>query len=193
MRTTGASRCSVHRNRSCTTDPYERQAPRAVVAQLNRYLDRMSAEIERHGGVIDKFIGDEIMALFGAPVSQPDAADRALAAALAMQDALAALNREFAAEGLLPLSIGIGINTGRVVAGNIGSNRRLNYSVIGDGVNVAARLQGLTRKPEYAASIIISRASRDAARKPFAFRDLGIAMVKGRSESVSVFALEPGN
>lgn len=168
----------------------ERQAPRAVVAQLNRYLDRMSAEIERHGGVIDKFIGDEIMALFGAPVAQPDAADRALSAALGMLAALEALNREFAAEGHPPLAVGIGINTARVVAGNIGSQRRLNYSVIGDGVNVAARLQGLTRRPEHAAHIIVSRATREAARMSFTFRNLGISEVKGRSEPVSVFAVE---
>jgi adenylate cyclase len=168
----------------------ETQAPRAVVTQLNRYLDRMSAEIERHGGVIDKFIGDEIMALFGAPVAQPNAADRALSAALGMLTALDALNREFSAEGHPPLGVGIGINTARVVAGNIGSHRRLNYSVIGDGVNVAARLQGLTRRSEYAAEVILSHASRAATRIPFSFRHLGSAEVKGRSEPVVIYALE---
>jgi adenylate cyclase len=170
----------------------ERLAPREVVAQLNRYLDRMSAEIERHGGVIDKFIGDEIMALFGAPVAQPDSADRALAAALAMQAALAGLNAELAAEGKPPMAVGIGINTAHVVAGNIGSHRRLNYSVIGDGVNVAARLQGLTRQASYAATIIVSASVRTAVRRGFIFRALGEATVKGRSESVAVFAVEAG-
>jgi adenylate cyclase len=168
----------------------ERLAPREVVAQLNRYLDRMTAEIERHGGVIDKFIGDEIMALFGAPVAQPDSADRAIAAALAMQAALATLNREFAAEGKPPLALGIGINTARVVAGNIGSHRRLNYSVIGDGVNVAARLQGLTRQPAYAADVIVSLSTRSSARGDFNFRSLGDANVKGRAQAIGIFALD---
>jgi adenylate cyclase len=165
--------------------------PREVLALLNRYLDRMSAEIERHGGVIDKFIGDEIMALFGAPVSHGDDADRALAAALGMEAALAQLNREFAAEGRPPLAIGIGINTARVVAGNMGSHRRLNYSVIGDGVNVAARLQTLTRTPEYQASILVSAATLRAARASHRTRSLGEVTVKGRAEPVTLFALDP--
>jgi len=164
--------------------------PREVLTLLNRYLDRMSAEIERHGGVIDKFIGDEIMALFGAPVGHGDDADRAVAAALAMQAALAQLNREFAAEGRPPLAIGIGINTARVVAGNMGSHRRLNYSVIGDGVNVAARLQTLTRTHEYHAGILVSAATLQAARGQYQTRALGQISVKGRSEPVTLFAVD---
>jgi adenylate cyclase len=170
----------------------ERFAPRELLALLNRYLDRMSAEIEQQGGVIDKFIGDAIMALFGAPVAQGDAADRALAAALAMERALAALNAELAAEGRPPLGIGVGINTARVVAGNIGSHRRLNYSVIGDGVNVAARLQAETRKPEFHTNLIASAATLAAARDrtKFAARPLGTVHVKGRAEPVEVFSIE---
>jgi adenylate cyclase len=163
-----------------------------LLALLNRYLDRMSGAIESHGGVIDKFIGDAIMALFGAPVTQGDAADRALAAALAMQRALVTLNAELAAEGRPPLGIGVGVNTARVVAGNIGSHRRLNYSVIGDGVNVAARLQSLTRTPEYATYAIASAATLAALREPgkFSPRPLGRVQVKGRTEPVEIFALE---
>ena len=168
----------------------EGRPPREVLTLLNRYLDRMSAEIERHGGVIDKFIGDAIMALFGAPVARGDDADRALAAALAMQAALARLNREFAAEGRPPLAVGIGINTARVVAGNMGSARRLNYSVIGDGVNVAARLQALTRSPEYRAGILVSAATLSAARGTFRTRPLGEVVLKGRAEPVAIAALE---
>jgi adenylate cyclase len=164
--------------------------PRELLTLLNRYLDRMSAEIERHGGVIDKFIGDEIMALFGAPVGHGDDADRALAAALAMQAALTMLNREFAAEGRPPLAIGIGINTARVVAGNMGSHRRLNYSVIGDGVNVAARLQTLTRTPEYRAGILVSDATIRAVRGQYHTRALGQVTVKGRSEPVILYAVD---
>ncbi|MCW5547349.1 MAG: HAMP domain-containing protein [Opitutaceae bacterium] len=164
--------------------------PREVVALLNRYLDRMSAAIEAQGGVIDKFIGDEIMALFGAPVAQPDSADRALAAALAMRDALAALNTEFAAEGRPPLAFGIGLNTARVIAGNIGSHRRLNYSVIGDGVNIAARLQTLTRDPAHGTDIILSAATLQAAARPWSTRPLGTVVVKGRTGTLAIHALD---
>lgn len=167
----------------------ETLSPPAVVARLNRYLDRMSAVIEAEGGVIDKFIGDEIMALFGAPLPQADAADRALRAALGMRAALAAFNAELAAEGLPPLAFGVGLNTGRVVAGNIGSHRRLNYSVIGDAVNLAARLQTLTRQAEYATDIIVSAATLAAAVTPPPVRSLGAVTVKGRSGAVEVFAV----
>ena len=169
----------------------ERLTPPELLALLNRYLDRMGVAIEAHGGVIDKFIGDAIMALFGAPVAQGDAAARALAAARAMESALAALNTELDAEGRPPLAIGIGINTARVVAGNIGSSRRLNYSVIGDGVNVAARLQALTRVADYRTNIILSTATCAAADRAAAdARPLGTVTVKGRSEPVEIFAID---
>ncbi len=196
--------------RGFTTLSEQLSAPE-LLALLNRYLDRMSAALEAHGGVIDKYIGDAIMALFGAPVAHGDDADRALAAALAMQRALVAFNAELAAEGKPPLGIGIGINTARVVAGNIGSSRRLNYSVIGDGVNVAARIESLTRNPEYRTSIITTaatlaaRSQKDPAtpapnydsRAPFPVsaapirtRPLGTVPVKGRAEPVEIFAVE---
>lgn len=169
----------------------EQLPPPELLALLNRYLDRMSAEIERHGGVIDKFIGDAIMALFGAPVAQGDDADRALAAAVAMEQALAGLNAELAAEGRPPLALGIGVNTARVVAGNIGSHRRLNYSVIGDGVNVAARLQALTRTADYRTNLITSAATLAAVRAmKFATRPLGSVTVKGRAGAVEIHAVD---
>ena len=165
--------------------------PQELLALLNRYLDRMSTEIERHGGVIDKYIGDAIMALFGAPVAQGDAADRAVAAALGMERALGTLNRELVSEGRAPLGLGVGINTARVVAGNIGSQRRLNYSVIGDGVNVASRLQALTRTDEYRTNIITSAATLAAVRRrdAVAARPLGTVPVKGRAEPVEIYAI----
>lgn len=169
----------------------EKLRPQELLALLNRYLDRMSAEIERHGGVIDKFIGDAIMALFGAPVAQSDAAERAVAAALGMERATVQLNSELVAEGKTPLGIGIGINTARVVAGNIGSHRRLNYSVIGDGVNVASRLQSETRKTEFRTNVITSATTVAAIRtRRFALRPLGAVQVKGRVEPVEIFAVE---
>jgi len=169
----------------------EKFRPQELLALLNRFLDRMSTEIERNGGVIDKFIGDAIMALFGAPVAQGDAAQRAIAAALGMERALTQFNAELVAEGKSPLGIGIGINTARVVAGNIGSHRRLNYSVIGDGVNVASRLQSETRKAEFHANIITSAATVAAIRAgKFSLRPLGTVQVKGRAEPVEIFAVE---
>ncbi len=171
----------------------EKLPAREVVTQLNRYLDRMSAAIESCGGVIDKFIGDEIMALFGAPVATADSAHRAVQSALAMRTALQALNAEFAAEGLPPLAFGIGLNTARVIAGNIGSQRRLNYSVIGDGVNLAARLQTLTRRDDLATDLILSEATLRSARAhaDYAVRDLGQAVVKGREEPVRIYTIAP--
>jgi adenylate cyclase len=168
----------------------ERLPPAAVLALLNRYLDRMSAVVERHGGVIDKFIGDAIMALFGAPVAATDAPGQALATARAMVAALDELNRELAAEGRPPLALGIGINTARVVAGNMGSKTRLNYTVIGDGVNLAARLEALTKEPTYRTRIIASEATLQAAKSPPPARPLGEVKVKGKSEPVRIFALE---
>lgn len=169
----------------------EKLRPQELLALLNRYLDRMSAEIERHGGVIDKFIGDAIMALFGAPMAQSDAAERAVAAALGMERALSQLNAELVAEGKSPLGSGIGINTARVVAGNIGSQRRLNYSVIGDGVNVASRLQSETRKAQFRTNVIASAATVAAIQAgKFTMRPLGAVQVKGRAEPVEIFAVE---
>lgn len=168
----------------------EKLPARELIGILNRYLDCMSGEIEQRGGVIDKFIGDAIMAVFGAPVTQADAADQALQAALGMKHALGAFNATMRAEGLPELAIGIGINTAQVVAGNIGSHRRLNYSVIGDGVNVAARLETLTRQTEYATDILVSAATLSASTGIYRTRSLGSVLVKGRTEPVQIFALD---
>ncbi|HWA28322.1 MAG TPA: adenylate/guanylate cyclase domain-containing protein [Lacunisphaera sp.] len=167
----------------------EKMAPTEVLTLLNRYLDRMSGIIERHGGVIDKFIGDAIMALFGAPVAMADAPARAVAAARDMAQALDSLNAELRSEGKPTLAFGIGINTARVVAGNMGSKTRLNYTVIGDGVNLASRLEGLTKDPAYDTLIIASEATlAGITPRPFA-RELGEVKVKGKSDAVKIFAL----
>lgn len=170
----------------------ENLPPREVVTLLNRYLDRMSQAIEAEGGVIDKFIGDEIMALFGAPVPAKNCATRAIDAALAMRRELDRFNTELAAEGQPPLGFGIGINTAHVIAGNIGSSRRLNYSVIGDGVNLAARLQSLTRNPDFSTDLIVSEDTLQAAKKKrtYSSRDLGLANVKGRTQTVHIHAID---
>ncbi len=167
----------------------EKLPPTEVLALLNRYLDRMSTIIEQHGGVIDKYIGDAIMALFGAPVAVADAPERAIAAARDMARALDTLNREFATEGKPALGFGIGINTARVVAGNMGSKTRLNYTVIGDGVNLASRLEGLTKDPAYGTPIIVSDATLAAMKTRPPARELGEVKVKGKAEAVKIFAL----
>jgi adenylate cyclase len=168
----------------------EKLPPTEVLALLNRYLDRMSTIIEKHGGVIDKYIGDAIMALFGAPVAVPDAAARAVAAARDMADSLDEMNQELAAAGQPTLAFGIGINTARVVAGNMGSKTRLNYTVIGDGVNLASRLEGLTKDPQHRTSIIVSEATARAIGEEARLRALGSVTVKGKSESVRIFAVD---
>jgi len=168
----------------------ESMDPREVLALLNRYFDRMSGIVEIYHGVVDKYIGDAIMALFGAPVAHASHADSAILAALEMKSALARLNAELATEGRSKLSFGIGINTARIIAGNIGSSRRLNYSVVGDGVNVAARLQDLTRMSEFRSDILISAATLAAAKGTYRVRSLGAAPVRGRDMPVDVYAVE---
>ena len=131
------------------TSMSEKRSPQEMLGILNRYFTQMSAIVEAHDGVVDKYVGDAMMALFGAPLAGPDDADHALETALEMSAALDELNREWQRQGRHALDIGIGINTDVVVAGNMGSQTRLNYTVIGDGVNLASRLEALTRTPEY--------------------------------------------
>ncbi|WP_438479447.1 adenylate/guanylate cyclase domain-containing protein [Oleiharenicola lentus] len=168
----------------------ERMAPTEVLTLLNRYLDRMSAVIEKHGGVIDKFIGDAIMALFGAPVALPDAANRAVAAAREMADAIHAMNLELIAEHRKPLEFGIGINTSRVVAGNMGSQTRLNYTVVGDGVNLAARLESLTKNRSFATNVIVSEFTAQQCDAGSALRPLGQVTVKGKTDPIKIFSVD---
>ncbi|HRE82766.1 MAG TPA: adenylate/guanylate cyclase domain-containing protein [Opitutaceae bacterium] len=167
----------------------ERLGPTDLLRLLNRYLDRMATIIERNGGVIDKYIGDAIMALYGAPVTSPHGASLALLTAREMVDALDQLNHELRAEGSPTLAFGIGINTARVIAGNMGSRSRLNYTVIGDGVNLAARLQALTRDPRYATPILFSEGTYHSAQPRPHARDLGEVTVKGKAQAVKIYAL----
>jgi adenylate cyclase len=164
--------------------------PKALLDLLNIYLTEMSAIVEKHGGVVDKFIGDAVMALFGAPLPYSDHADRALRAALDMVAASERLNRDFQAQGLPPLKMGIGVNSGRMVAGNMGSHNRLNYTVVGDSVNLAARLESLTKETSYGAAIIIGEATLGMARGSHQTRALGEVVVKGKSRAVKIFAVQ---
>ena len=164
-------------------------SPTDLLALLNRYLDRMSIIIERNGGVIDKYIGDAIMALFGAPMPSSHAAQQALETACEMARELEKLNHDLASEGSSTLAFGIGINTARVIAGNMGSKTRLNYTVIGDGVNLAARLEALTRDPQYATPIIFSESTLRAIPHPPPVRELGRVNVKGKTQPVTIYTL----
>ncbi|MDX1502548.1 MAG: adenylate/guanylate cyclase domain-containing protein [Thermoanaerobaculia bacterium] len=162
----------------------EGRSPREILELLNLYLTRVSAIVEEHGGVVDKYIGDAVMALFGAPLADPDDAGRAVATGLGMRDVLRELNAEFEKRGLPRLGIGVGVNTDMVVAGNMGSETRLNYTVIGDGVNLASRLEGLTKR--YGLEVIVSGSTRDAA-PGFVFRELDRVRVKGKAEAVRIY------
>ncbi|HEU5247456.1 MAG TPA: adenylate/guanylate cyclase domain-containing protein [Candidatus Udaeobacter sp.] len=163
--------------------------PQEVLGTLNRYFTRMSAIVEAHGGVVDKYVGDAIMALFGAPLANPNDADRAMETALEMCEALDELNLEQQIRGYPAIKIGIGINTDVVIAGNMGSQTRLNYTVIGDGVNLASRLEGLTKTPEYATRIIISRTTLAKAKGRYQTRPLGEVAVKGKQKPTEIYAL----
>jgi adenylate cyclase len=163
--------------------------PQQMLAMLNHYFTRMAGIVEKHGGVVDKYVGDALMALFGAPLAYANHADRALRAAVEMLAALDDLNREWRARGLPGLDAGIGINTDTVIAGNMGSETRLNYTVIGDGVNLASRLEGLTKVPEYEARIIVSGTTLAKARGTYKTKRLGEVAVKGKQIATEIFAL----
>lgn len=171
------------------TSMCEALPPQEMLAILNQYFTRMATIVGKHGGVVDKYVGDALMALFGAPLSNPDDADRALRAALEMVEALDDMNRHWEAQGLSALGLGIGINTDVVIVGNMGSEARLNYTVIGDGVNLASRLQDLTKTREYEARIIVSGATLEKAKGRYQTRSLGEVAVKGKEKTIQVFAL----
>ena len=167
----------------------EQGAPEAIVAQLNEYFSSMVPIVFAHKGTVDKFVGDMIMALFGAPLDDPDHADHAVQTALAMSAGLAKLNREWRAHGRPPLDIGIGVNTGEMVAGNLGSSDIMIYTVIGDEVNLGARLESLNK--QYGTRIIISEATRTALRGQYDVRALGEVVVKGKTVPVRIYTVAP--
>ncbi len=163
----------------------EHAQPEAIVGMLNEYFTRMVEIVFAHHGTLDKFVGDMVMALFGAPLDDPRHADHAVEAALDMVDALAVLNARWQAEGRPALDIGIGINTGPMIAGNIGSNAIMSYTVIGDAVNLGSRLESLNK--QYGTRIIISEATRKQLSCACEIRPLGDVVVKGKTEPVAIF------
>ncbi|TCS39132.1 adenylate cyclase [Paucimonas lemoignei] len=158
--------------------------PNALREYVNLYLTAMSEDIRGNRGTLDKYIGDAVMAFWGAPISLPNHASLAVKTALQMQDTARRLNEDFVARGWPPLKIGIGLNTGEVRVGDMGSAVRRAYTVMGDPVNLASRLEGITKT--YGAGIVVGQATRDAAPE-FLYRELDLVRVKGKNEPVPIF------
>ena len=167
------------------TSVSERGEPEAIVGMLNEYFTRMVDIVFSHQGTLDKFVGDMVMALFGAPLDDPNHADHAVEAALDMIAALGELNTRWKAEGRPELDIGIGINSGPMIAGNIGSDAIMSYTVIGDAVNLGSRLESLNK--QYGTRIIISDATRMQLSRSYQLRPLGDVVVKGKTQPIAVF------
>ena len=168
----------------------ERTSPDVLVRVVNRLFTEMVDAVELEGGVIRQFLGDGVMALFGAPVQHDDDPRRAVRAALGMVARLPALNASLASEGIPPLRIGIGIHTGDVIAGEIGPDRRSEYGVVGDAVNLASRIEGLTR--DLGVSILISGETARRLGDGFPLGRSHVLPVRGKSEPVEVVEVVAG-
>jgi len=162
----------------------ERMSPHQSLDLLNRYLACINGVIDRHEGIIDKYTGDGVMALFGAPIARIDDPKRAILAALEIIGKIDVLGRDLAREGLPNPAIGIGINTSQVIAGNVGTPARFNYTVLGDGVNLAARLENLTKR--YQVPLVIGQQTRELA-SGLVYRELDKVRVRGKSVAVHIF------
>lgn len=167
------------------TSTAEALGPRETVALLNEYFEEMVEAIFQYGGVLDKYIGDAMMALFGVPFQGARDADNAVAVANAMLRRLSALNQRRREAGRKVIDIGIGVATGDVVVGNIGSPRRMEYTVIGDSVNLASRLEGATK--EYRVKVLLAQATAEALTLPTALREIELLRVKGKDQPVAVY------
>ncbi|RME34777.1 MAG: adenylate/guanylate cyclase domain-containing protein [Gammaproteobacteria bacterium] len=166
------------------TDLSEKMEPRELVRMLNHHFNTVSEVLFRHGATIDKYMGDSVMAFWGAPLRQPDHARRAVLAALEMVERVRALHADFRQRGWPELDVGIGISSGTMAVGNMGSDFRVNYTVVGDAVNLAARLEELTRN--YRRPILVSESTRDLATG-IAFRELDTVRVRGRDQQTRLF------
>jgi len=175
--------CDV-RNFTGTT---EQCTAEEVVTTLNEYFSCMIEPVLKYEGTLDKFIGDAVMAVFGAPVSHPDDAERAVGAAVEMRAALRKLNEDRSRRGLPSIENGIGITKGEAISGNIGSEQRMDYTVIGDTVNLASRLEGLTKNFEQ--KILINESIYAEVKDKFPCVDLGFVRVKGKEGEVHVYGI----
>ena len=165
----------------------EATPPREVVKIINGYFGEMARVIQQHGGLVLQFIGDEIEAVFGAPIARPDHRQMAVTAALEMRKRLGLYNEELNRLGHRGIAHGIGVHTGRVLAANIGSPERLSYALVGDAVNVASRIQELNK--EFDTDILISAATRAGLNEDFDLKKLPPTLVRGRTEPLELFRL----
>jgi adenylate cyclase len=163
----------------------EGRSPEEVIEQLNEYFAAMVEVVFAHRGTVDKFVGDMIMALFGAPLEDPKHADNAVRCALAMQSRLDSLNTEWRRQGRPELACGVGINSGEMVAGNLGSEKIQAYTVIGDNVNLGARIESLCK--DYSAGILISEYTQARLRGSATTEEMGEVVVKGKTQPVRIF------
>jgi adenylate cyclase len=165
----------------------EEMEPETLVNLLNEYLTDMTNVVFEFDGLLDKYIGDAVMAVFGAPLEQTDHPIRACRTALKMLERLSKMQQKWEAEGTPRLDIGIGINTGPMVVGNMGSERRFDYTVMGDSVNLASRLEGINK--EYGTRVVISEFTYDKVKDDFFCRELDAVRVKGKVRPVKIFEL----
>lgn len=165
----------------------EKLRPEQLHELINAYFRVMIAAVSAHGGFIDKFVGDKVMALFASSQDPSRDADAALRASVAIQDRIAALNHERAERGLVPISVGIGVNTGEVVLGNVGSEERMNFTAIGDAVNIADRLQAIAAGGE----VLLGEETARLVEPHFRLVARGPTPIRGRTRKVEVFAVEP--
>ena len=164
------------------TSHCEQMQPDLVVRMLNNYLGVMTEVIMEYLGTVDEFIGDAILILFGAPIERDDDTDRAIACAIAMQLAMKDVNDKNQRDGLPNISMGIGINTGEVIAGNIGSDQRLKYAVVGQHVNLAARVESHTQGGQ----ILASQNTIEAATTPLDIGEVSTVELKGFRDKMQI-------
>jgi adenylate cyclase len=162
----------------------EQLGAQGTVALLNEYFTLMVDCIQKEGGMLDKFIGDAIMAEFGIPEGHEDDADRAVRAAIDMIKTLETWNSQRISEGKLPVNIGIGLNTDYVVSGNIGSEKRMDFTIIGDGANLASRLESACK--QYGTRILVSDSTVQKLQGTYRKREIDLVVVKGQSRPVSI-------
>jgi adenylate cyclase len=166
----------------------ETMEPEQVVEMLNEYMTRMVSIIRAHNGIVDKYVGDAIMAIWGVPIGGPDDQLNAVKACIAMRAELANLNELRISRGQSALKIGMGLNTGSVIAGNIGSDEKMEYTVIGDSVNLASRMESMTK--EYGTDLLIPKVIQSRLADRFIFEQCKSAKVKGKSQAIEIFKVK---
>jgi adenylate cyclase len=162
----------------------EKLSPQELTAFVNEYLTEMSAVIRNHGGTLDKYIGDAIMAFWGAPVEDLNHATSGVVSALSMQSKLIELKQSYAQRGWPDIAVGLGLSTGDMTVGDMGSNIRKAYTVMGDSVNLGSRLEGITR--QYGVGILVSEETQRETQGVL-FRDIDMVRVKGKDNPITIY------